>query len=126
MTKIYISIMLFLSTLSAIAYSTTNKATPPQCPLNQPHTTLNFSHYRAHIIEPDNEEKPEAWQGPLCLENKKTGEMCVQELSIIWEVKEGKSSSDFLVKIYSGSTADKVYLDGNECNIIKIEPIAFE
>ena len=124
MTKNYPAVALLLVALNTTSFGASNNDIVDQCPLTQPHTTLNFSNYRAHIIEPDIQEKPELWQGPLCIENLETKRMCIQDLSIIKEVKQSKTLNAFTVWIVDGSNAEMVYLNADDCKIIKRE--AFE
>ncbi|WP_444996093.1 hypothetical protein [Aliikangiella sp. IMCC44359] len=108
------AICLSLASCESFIYESQNS-----CTQSGNHTVIDLQKYRVMLFGPNDEYKPDIWEGPVCIENKKNGSVCEKDLSLIKEVKQDDVSGDLIVSTFSGSNERRIYLDMDSCKIAK-------
>ena len=92
---------------------------PDSCSLSGNYTTINFQNYKVMLFGPNDKRNPDIWEGPVCIENKKKGSVCAQDLSLIKGVKQDEVTGKLIVYAFSGSNEVRVHLDMDSCKIVQ-------
>ena len=113
---IAVSFAIFLSLASCESFKYEGQNS---CTQSGNHTTIDFQKYRVMLFGPNDEHKPDIWEGPVCIENKKNGSVCAKDLSLIKEVKLDEVSGDLILSAFSGSNDQRIHLDMDSCKIVQ-------
>ncbi len=89
------------------------------CHSSARYTELKSKVYSIKIFNPDNPTYPEIWQGPVCVTNILNSSQCGVELSLIKAVKILPDSKVFIAEVFSGSNAETIRVNLENCEIKK-------
>jgi len=88
------------------------------CGLEDSYTVVENDTYKAFIYFPDSQTEPSIWEGPICVENKKTRSMCQFDESLIKSVVFLKPNS-LSITTFSGSNSKEWSFNTETCVIDK-------
>lgn len=75
--------------------------------------------YLVRVYEPDNRDRPEIWQGPICLVRKYDNASCVFELSLIKNIRVLENGEQIEVVVFSGSNSRLVFINLANCRMVE-------
>lgn len=87
------------------------------CDSTAPYTTLKLSDYTVRIFEPNDPQRPEIWQGPVCVASKTNNVDCGFELSLVKRVAPTADGDALEVSVFSGSNTRTVRIMLATCEL---------
>lgn len=87
------------------------------CDSAAPYTALDVGDYRVKILEPNDLQRPDIWQGPICVTNKINNVECGFDLSLVKRVAPAADGNALDVAVFSGSNARTVRITLATCKM---------
>ena len=112
MLKVLLS-LLPIAVLSACA----NNIPLAQCAPADSGSTYSNDDYVVQVYGGNDAHKPDIWEGPICISRISTSSNCSVDVSLIKAVDLKPEGHILEVLTFSGSLANKVSIDMNDCSI---------
>lgn len=112
MLKVLLS-LLPIASLSACA----SNIPLAQCAPANPNSIYSNNDYVAQVYGGNDGHKPDIWEGPICITRISTSSSCSVDVSLIKAVELKPEGHILEVLTFSGSSANKVNIDMNDCSI---------